>query len=228
VYWSVGDSGEGCAIHPNHLYAADQATGKLLWQADTDDDYSIDAMADGLIFGSDKGGLSARRASDGVLLWQASDLGFIHADRQVMLAERRNSDESELLSLDPTSGKDLWAVADTNDSYNVFRDDELYGVKYTPGTRGHLSIVARTLSTGGIHWEATLPLNQKTGLAWRDSKLLALQADYHACSGGITSDVTVTAFDAATGHILWMRVLPRIAASETPVPSPTIHARMLC
>jgi outer membrane protein assembly factor BamB len=145
-----------------------------------------------------------------------------------VLAERGNGDGSELVSLDPTSGKELWAVADANDSYNVFRDDEFYGVKYPSGKLGHLSIVARTLSTGGIHWEAKLPLDQVTRLAWSDSKLLALQAEYHACSGGITSDMTVTAFDAATGHILWMRVLPKITASETPIPSPTIHARMLC
>ncbi|HEX9068728.1 MAG TPA: PQQ-binding-like beta-propeller repeat protein [Ktedonobacterales bacterium] len=219
VYWSAQD--EGCD-HPHQLCATDAATGKLRWRVATDQDFHLEQVVNGILYGWSATGVDAYRGKDGALLWRSGRRrdGLIAASATRVLIAKP---DGQVVAVDPPNGYVLWSLAVTGVRYLEVLDGTLYATEHTISNQW--TIVAHEMTTGRVRWNVTLSYLYPS-LAVADGKLIALQAEFGRCSGGLSSDVTLTALGTTTGDTVWERVLPKTITSETP--TPTIHARSLC
>ena len=137
--------------------------------------------------------LTAWRATDGQRLWQTSGSLNTFVYSPVAHASLLTITPTGLAGIDPLSGAILWQR--THSTNDIMKLSIQYGAGDVIYFADREAIYALHSITGTIMWQKTLPASLQQGL------IVQLYADHGSVYG--LSQLALTAFDGANGHILW-------------------------
>jgi outer membrane protein assembly factor BamB len=202
---------------PSHLFAANLASGALLWTYDDSHNLSHCYIASHTLYCGSDTGVKAFRGTDGHLLWRYGVARFeIYAIAShalyvspIPINSTAPLPGPSFLALDATSGAPLWSLNASVEQFGHFRvvaasDGFVYGIEANfEGAPWH--IVALDERTEVIKWIA----GPYSGFYPELSDGAVFVHNAYVNNATIYGDVTVIALNGDTGAELWRRLLPK-------------------
>jgi outer membrane protein assembly factor BamB len=219
LYWAADEISPGCMAPVMRLHATDLNTGSPLWTHDVDEGFTLGGVARGIIYGTSSLGTFAYRASDGTVLWQSRE----HGDGYLQITTHTVSLyklHGPTTVLDAATGAVLWSVpgfvADEYDDSDGLLLGEVSGSNASDPL-----LEARDELSGSLRWSVSLPVSYPMRVMLAGGSAIVVQRRWNACEG-LSSNVSIVAYDLAKGHMRWTRTLAQEDA--TPTPSAVITA----
>jgi len=188
------------------LYCLASGDGAVLWQAVSRFSNSSPLVTDGAAYVCSLDGLRAYRAADGQVLWtqpevtnhSSSPVGWVSAGRRYILCDshRRHGRNSELVCVEPDTGRVLWRVPSTGGE--SFSTPALSGDIVVNFGKGRLIAYRLTPQKAEKIWESKLAFDERGGSA-------AIYQDHVYTVGGGYANSGAHCHDLRTGELKWQQ-----------------------